>query len=383
VFYEHDGSSGKTRDLESVQYVVRNGWHHLFFVEQDLSIENHPTSHMVATDPTGWSMAARTVVDAGWAPEIKRFDAEPESDVFARLAKYQDPRDESWFITVRFDSVRFDDGGQTPVVLMTDPLAARWATRSGAAGDAAPTFGDNGMLRDDPFPGVEGNGWFSSIENYGGPLSGVGQPGAALGDTATGRLESRPFTITGGHLRIRLGGGVYPATCYVALLDDNTGLELSRISANTMNSLEERFWDLGPWLERTVRLAIVDDEQGIGGWIAVDGIEERSGGLAPAGDHIAWGDLVMGLEARPNPFNPRTVIRFEMPRTSTYRIVVHDVGGRRVWQTPETAAPGGAEVKVVWNGRDQTGRALASGKYLGRVLVGGVPLARLPLMLLR
>ena len=106
-FYVHNGVGGRSRDLESVQYLVQDGWHHLFFVEQNLDLESHPTSHMVAADPSQWQMSPRTSVDAGWAPEIERFDAGAPMAVFARLAKDQDPRDGSWFVTMRCDSLRF------------------------------------------------------------------------------------------------------------------------------------------------------------------------------------------------------------------------------------------------------------------------------------
>jgi len=383
VFYEHDGSSGKTRDLESVQYLVRDGWHHLFFVEQNLDIDNHPTNHMVATDPSGWTMANTTVVDAGWAPEIRRFDAGADADIFARLAKDQDPRDGSWFVTVKFDSIRFENGGQTPVVIVGDGLADDWPVRLGASGMAAPAFGENAELRGDVALGIEGHGWFSSLENYGGPLAGLGAPGAELGTAATGRLESRAFTVSGGHLRLLLGGGYYPETCYIALLDDFTGVELARTSPTSPTRMSEQFWDLGPWLGQTVRLAIVDNEEGPNGWIAVDGIEERLGGLAGVGENTPRGVPIDGLEVWPNPFNPRTVIRFEMARAGAYRVDVFDLAGRRVWRSAPGVMSSGGEVRVAWDGRDQNGRALASGAFLGRVMVDEVAVGQVRLMLLK
>ena len=210
AFFEHDGAIGQTYDFESVQYLVRDGWHHLFFTEQDPTIEHHYTSHLMATDPSGWTMADRTIVDAGWAPEIKPFTTRTDADIFARLTKGQDPRDGSWFVTAKFDSVRFGPGGETPVVVAADPLGRDWPVRGGAAGEVAPTFGDNPVLRDEPAIQLEGHGWFGSAENYGGPLSGTGMPAAAFGDTATGRLESRPFVVTGDFFRLHLAGGNHP-----------------------------------------------------------------------------------------------------------------------------------------------------------------------------
>ncbi len=384
VFYEHNGSTGRSNDLESVQYLVREGWHHLFFVEQDLTVEHVPTSHLVAADPSGWDMTTRDVVDPGWAPEIKRFDAGAPAEIFARLAKDQDPRDGSWFVTARFDSVRFVDGGRTAEVMIGDPLAVDWPTRTGQAGLSAPTFGENAELRGEAPLGVTGHGSFNSRENYGGPLSGVGWPGAAWGDSATARLESRPFTVTGDHLRLLLAGGNYPETCYVALLADATGAELSRLTTNNTNQLAERLWDLGPWLGQTVRLAIVDQEIGPGGWLAVDGIEERLGGLAGAvGSEIPPGAGLAGLAAWPNPFNPRTIVGFEPNRSGLYHLEIFDLAGRRVWRSPELAATAGRVVQIAWNGQDQAGRAVASGAFVARIVLNGETAGRVRLLLLR
>jgi hypothetical protein len=379
VFYEHDGTVARSYNLESVQYLVRDGWHHLFFTEQDPAIEHHPTSHMVAADPSGWTMAARTIVDAGWAPEIKRFDMEAGADIFARLAKGQDPRDETWFVTAKFDSVRFDDGGQTPVIIPADPLGTDWPSRSGAAGAAAPTFGDNPALRDDPEINPEGHGWFGSFENYGGPLSGIGQPGAALGDMATGRLESRPFVVTGEYFRLLLAGGSHPSTCYVGLADDTTGEILTSIHPAGETAMVERFWNIHEFLGRTVRMVIVDEESGPDGWIAVDAIEEFNGAspVVDSGDGTgepAPSSPVTGLGAHPNPFNGGTVIRFELERAGRVRLEIFDLSGRRVWSSAEIETTEG-EIRVAWDARDTAGRSLPSGAYFCRVNHEGVTVA--------
>jgi len=380
-FFTHDGAVGRGRDLESAQYVVRNGWHHLFFVEQNLALESAPTFHMSATDPAGWTMSQVDTVDAGWAPEIGRFAPASAADVFSRLAKDQDPRDGSWFVTVRFDSVRYENQGQTPVVFAGDALGADWPTRTGVVGAVAPTFGENAQLRGAPAPlGIEGHGWFSSLENYGGPLSGVGFPGAALGDSAVGRLESRPFVITGDYLRLLIAGGYYPGTCYVALLDDATGAELSRVFANDVNRMSERIWSLLSWRGRTVRLAIVDQETGPDGWLAVDGIEERLGNLSGVGEAPRG---ALALRAYPNPFNPRTKIRFRAPKKSFYQLEIYDLAGRRVWRSDGQQLEPGGSGRVIWQGQDVEGRPVASGTFLCRIMADGRPLAQLPITLVR
>ncbi len=375
VFFENDSATGKWIVLESVQYLVRNGWHHLFFTYQDPEVEHAPTSHMVASDPTGWTMADVNVVDAGWAPEIDPFNTAADAEIFARLAKDQDPRDGTWFVTAKFDSVRFGSGGQIPVVIAVDPLGQDWPTRVGSAGAAAPTYGDNPTLRGEADNNVEGHGWFSSAENYGGPLSGVGLPGAALGDTSTGRLESRPFVVAGDYFRLLLAGGNHPATCYVGLVDDAMDEILTTIHSNGEIAMVERFWDIRNFHGRTVRMVIVDEEPGPDGWIAVDAIVEFNGASPVVdSDGRAAASPVTGLGVQPNPFNSGTVIRFDLAGKGHVRLEIHDLRGRRVWSSVEIESAGG-EVRVAWNARDTAGRILPSGAYFYRVIHDGVAVA--------
>jgi len=88
------------------------------------------------------------------------------------------------------------------------------------------------------------------------------------------------------------------------------------------------------------------------------------------------------LAARPNPFNPRTAIRFELPAATTVVLRIHDVQGRvvRTLAAGESFAAGRHE--LAWDGTDETGRALASGAYVLRLAAGSVVRSE-RLMLLR
>lgn len=78
----------------------------------------------------------------------------------------------------------------------------------------------------------------------------------------------------------------------------------------------------------------------------------------------------------PNPFNPRTVIRFTMPHEGRARLVVYDAAGRRVATLLDGPMPAG-ERRVEWTGRDDRGRAVASGIYYYKLDGdGGVSLSR-------
>ena len=76
------------------------------------------------------------------------------------------------------------------------------------------------------------------------------------------------------------------------------------------------------------------------------------------------------LGAYPNPFNPRTTIAFELPEERHVRLTVFDIAGREVVVLAD-GTYGGGRSKVVWNGTDDGGGALASGVYFVRMDAGG------------
>jgi hypothetical protein len=332
-------------------------------------------------------MAARTIVDAGWAPEIIPAGPGTSADIFARLAKDQDPRDGSWFVTAKFDTIRFGPDGQEPVITPADLLGPDWPTRLGDTGTAAPTFGENPLWRGAEAIQVEGHGWFGSRENYGGPLSGTGQPGGMTGDAATGRLESRAFVVTGDYFRLLLAGGHFPSTCYVGLIDAATAQVLSRINPRGEAILTPHLWDVREFRNRTVRLALVDEESAPGGWMAVDAIEEFAD-TSPVDDPEpgpgVWPPTmpVRDLAAHPNPFNSGTEIHFELDGPGTVSLEIFDVQGRRLWRSEGIGAAGG-EIRVAWDARDMVGRTLPSGAYFCRIIYGGKAVAGIRLILLK
>ncbi len=68
------------------------------------------------------------------------------------------------------------------------------------------------------------------------------------------------------------------------------------------------------------------------------------------------------LGAQPNPFNPRTTIRFELAIGSIVDVSIHDLKGRLVRNLDQGHfAPGAHE--LIWDGRDDNQRRLESGTY--------------------
>jgi hypothetical protein len=81
------------------------------------------------------------------------------------------------------------------------------------------------------------------------------------------------------------------------------------------------------------------------------------------------GRTELSATASPNPFNPNTTIHFSLPVSGNADLVIYDLAGRKV----KTLASGYLEAgdhQVPWNGRDDTGRQVASGTYVYQLRAG-------------
>jgi hypothetical protein len=77
--------------------------------------------------------------------------------------------------------------------------------------------------------------------------------------------------------------------------------------------------------------------------------------------------MSLGLHAAPNPFNPLTRITLRLPAAGDLSVTVYDLGGRLVRTLCSGHRAAGAQT-LVWDGRDNGGRAAPSGVYLLRAL---------------
>jgi len=359
--FVHDGPNA-WHDLESCHYLVANGMHHLFFTEFAFS----GVSHVAAQEFGGWTMADRTILEDSSAPEL--IPTPDGGRIIGRYVTYQHPSDGRYSFILRFDTLAWN-APDAPVIHKPNPLARDWASYSGTSTLGNPVYGDNPVERGDPAEGHLGNFWFSSREYYRGPQTGVGAPGAMLGDFALGVLESRPFTLQGDVIDLMAGGGDYPASCYVALVDADSGVLLASETGGGSALMTPRTWDVGAYQGREVFLRIVDAENGPMGWISVDEVREgfQASDAAPPPAPAA-------VTVAPNPFNPRTEFRFRLAAPAAVSLEIHDLRGRRLWTSPVRALDAGARA-LGWDGRDDAGRALPSGAYLYRLLVDDAPAA--------
>lgn len=80
--------------------------------------------------------------------------------------------------------------------------------------------------------------------------------------------------------------------------------------------------------------------------------------------------LVFRLQPNyPNPFNPETHIRYQLPASSEVQLVIFNALGQAVRTLVAESQPAGAH-SVIWNGRDDAGRAVGAGIYLCRLQAG-------------
>ncbi len=78
----------------------------------------------------------------------------------------------------------------------------------------------------------------------------------------------------------------------------------------------------------------------------------------------------IALAAYPNPFNPRTVLRYQLDGPAEPRLTLYDASGRRLRVLREGPQDAGAH-EYVWDGRDGAGNELPSGVYLARIEAAG------------
>jgi len=90
-------------------------------------------------------------------------------------------------------------------------------------------------------------------------------------------------------------------------------------------------------------------------------LQDKSGAVPPTAFLLA--------EAYPNPFNPRTTIRFSIPGELPVRLEIYGMDGRRVTVLVDEILGAGPH-EAVWLGRDDTGRQVASGVYFFKLLAG-------------
>ena len=138
-------------------------------------------------------------------------------------------------------------------------------------------------------------------------------------------------------------------------------------------------------LSASAPLAIIQFNGNFGGTFYVDDIHlvavAPSIGTAVLEEHSTSLPSSFALAQNyPNPFNSGTVIRFDLPQSQLVDLSLYNLAGQKVAAMVNGMRRAGTHT-VRWDGRDDEGRALASGLYLYRLQAGGQVETRKLLML--
>jgi hypothetical protein len=119
-------------------------------------------------------------------------------------------------------------------------------------------------------------------------------------------------------------------------------------------------------------------------------IAEKSGSALPSfvsmglvtpeqmpGTEIGTGLAIAHLEdVAPNPFNPETVLSFDLPDAREVSLVVYDLAGRTVRTLMDDEVRGAGRHEMKWDGSNDQGTAVPSGVYLYRLFGRGVDVTK-------
>lgn len=111
-------------------------------------------------------------------------------------------------------------------------------------------------------------------------------------------------------------------------------------------------------------------------------MEERPASEATSVDNSASIPRVQPMIAAPNPFQPSTTIRFDLPRRSKINISVYDIAGRLVATLVDDQMPAGRH-STSWSGMSRSGKQVSPGIYFAHYLIEGQMARTLKLVRLR
>jgi hypothetical protein len=152
------------------------------------------------------------------------------------------------------------------------------------------------------------------------------------------------------------------------------GIDLDWAEYSDYHQSTDTFDKLDPSLGTSITRAMagtIADIVGISRTVAID---DPVPGVRTAGPRLALNPNL------PNPFNPRTSLRFTLPEAGPTLLEIVDLRGRRVRTIVSGWLEAGPHTRL-WDGRDEDGMAVSSGLYFSRLEhPGGVRSRRMTLL---
>jgi hypothetical protein len=78
----------------------------------------------------------------------------------------------------------------------------------------------------------------------------------------------------------------------------------------------------------------------------------------------------------PNPFNPATTIRYDLPKPERVMLKIYNLIGEEVATLVNDEPQAAGYHAAIWDGRDKNGRVVASGVYVYRMQAGSFVMTR-------
>jgi photosystem II stability/assembly factor-like uncharacterized protein len=183
-----------------------------------------------------------------------------------------------------------------------------------------------------------------------------------VGDPDSGSPGSNVSAI-GARVRLEAGGmtQIRQVESPIDLAQSSLTVEFGLGNATSIDRLEVR-WPSG-LLQEEISPAFLDQHLT---WVE-GGHPWPTSSVGAAGQPVACHRLHAN---RPNPFNPSTVLDYELAAASDVRLRIYDVMGRSVRILEDGVRRAAGLHTVRWDGRDDRGRAVASGVYYYRIEAG-------------
>jgi M6 family metalloprotease-like protein len=192
------------------------------------------------------------------------------------------------------------------------------------------------------------------------------------GDPAPALAVADPDTLASGTTTITIRGSAFQPGLEVGLVRDASAVvEASRVDWIDYDLVQAEF-DASEIRPGSFDL-IVENPDGQTA-VRLDGVF-RAGEPVDNPRSVSDPSRFVLRQNVPNPFNPVTTIRFEIPREAAVQLAVFDVRGRRVTTLHQGPIQAGYH-DATWEGRDDQGRAVASGMYVVRLTGPGFSDAR-------
>ncbi len=176
------------------------------------------------------------------------------------------------------------------------------------------------------------------------------------------------YAWDGGMVQISIDGGAWtqisPVGAYPRRIYNNNASPFpanTNVYSGTFDWTQAEF-DLSEYTG-TAKFRFVFGSDGYvtgGGWY-IDDVYVESEFIVAADDQVQA--LRFDLYSNyPNPFNPTTTIRFDLPAAAPVRLSIYNLRGQRVKSLIASDLPAGTH-SAVWNGQDDSGNPVSSGVY--------------------